>query len=424
MDALLIEGPSKLKGSVSVSGSKNTALPLLFTSLLFDEEVKFSNVPRLWDIETTLKLLQTMGVQSTWDKEAGEVSILPTVVNKVAPYEWVRKMRAGILALGPLVARYGEAKVSLPGGCAIGARPVNYHLEAMRKMGVVVEVEEGYIKAQMKGPLKGANISFPQITVTGTENLLILAAVAEGKTIIHNAASEPEVVALGELLIQCGAQISGLGTSIIEVIGTKLKAPQGKVAIPADRIEAGTWIAIATATRSELTVNDLEVDKLGSVLKVFQDMGVRFHPNAQGTSLRVEPADHYKPIELVTAPYPGFPTDMQAQLLSALCLAEGTSFVKENIFENRFMHVAELDRMGAKITIDNNIAIVEGPVKLQGAPIMATDLRASASLVVAGLCAQGQTKISRIYHLDRGYQRLDQKLNKLGAKITRIQEPA
>jgi len=423
MDALIIEGPARLKGSVSISGSKNTALPLLFTSLLFDREVTFSNVPRLWDIETTLKLLETMGVTSHWDKEQGEISIMPTVIHKVAPYEWVRRMRAGILALGPLVARYGEAKVSLPGGCAIGARPVNYHLEAMRKMGVSVEVEEGYVKARLKGSLKGAHISFPQVTVTGTENLLILAAVAEGNSVIENAAREPEVVALGELLIRCGARMSGLGTSLIEVQGsTTLRHPEGKIVIPSDRIETGTWISIAAATRSELILQNVEIDQMGSVIRAFESMGVRFHLMAESRALRVEPADHYHPVDIETAPYPGFPTDMQAQLLTALCLAEGKSRVRENIFENRFMHVAELHRMGARITIHENEAIVEGPVTLQGAPIMATDLRASASLVVAGLCAQGRTKISRIYHLDRGYQRLDRKLNQVGAHIERVKE--
>ncbi len=422
MDALLIDGPAKLKGTVVVSGSKNTALPFLFTSLLFDNEVRFTNVPRLWDIETTLKLVESMGVQSSWNKEEGTVSILPTVKHRVAPYEWVRRMRAGILALGPLVARFGEAKVSLPGGCAIGARPVNFHLDAMRKMGVVVEVEEGYIKAKLNGPLRGAHIQFPQVTVTGTENLLILTAVAQGKSQIDNAAQEPEVVALGELLNRCGAKISGLGTSTIHVEGGHLSHPTSPIEIPSDRIEGGTWIAIAAATRSELVIDSLEVDQLASVIQAFTSMGVRFHPTSKPKSLRIEPSDHYKPIELETSPYPGFPTDMQAQLLATLCLADGKSCIRESIFENRFMHVAELHRMGARITIDENRAIVEGPVVLQGAPIMATDLRASASLVVAGLSAVGQTQISRIYHLDRGYQRLDRKLSQLGARIQRIEE--
>jgi len=422
MDALLIEGPAKLKGAVDISGSKNTALPLLFSAILFDETITFENVPRLWDIETTLKILETMGAEYQWDKEAGKVSILPRIKNKVAPYEWVKKMRAGILALGPLLAHYGEAKVSLPGGCAIGARPVNYHLEAMRKMGASIEVEEGYVHAKIPGTLRGAEIRFPQVTVTGTENLLILAARAQGVTRLENAAQEPEVVALGEMLKNCGVKISGLGTACIEVEGGDIHLPAKPVAIPPDRIECGTWIAIAAATRSELQLNRCDAVQMEAVLAAFREMGVGIEVDATGTQIRVIPADRYSPLEIETTPYPGFPTDMQAQILTVLCQADGISRIRENIFENRYMHVAELRRLGAKITVEGSLALVEGPVKLKGAPIMATDLRASASLVIAGLCAEGQTRISRIYHLDRGYQKLDEKLRRLGAKITRAKE--
>jgi UDP-N-acetylglucosamine 1-carboxyvinyltransferase len=422
MEALLIEGPSRLKGGIRISGSKNTALPLLFSSLLFDEVVTFENVPRLWDIETTLKLLESMGAESDWDKEKGRIQIHPTIHTKVAPYEWVKKMRAGILALGPLVAKYGEAKVSLPGGCAIGARPVDYHLDAMRLMGVSVSVEQGYIHARILGRLKAAHINFPQVTVTGTENLLILAAVAEGTTVIDNAACEPEVVALGELLKRCGADIVGLGTAHIQIRGGELRAPREPVVIPPDRIESGTWLAIAAATRSEIELEQFDADQMKAVVEAFTRLGLKIEKRPGPMSVRVVPADRYEPLDIDTAPYPGFPTDMQAQLLSVLCLADGTSRIRENIFENRFMHVAELRRMGARIDVQGNLSVIDGPIRLQGAPIMATDLRASASLVVAALCAQGQTTISRIYHLDRGYQRLDEKLRSLGASVTRISD--
>ncbi|NQW44073.1 MAG: UDP-N-acetylglucosamine 1-carboxyvinyltransferase [Deltaproteobacteria bacterium] len=422
MDSLIIEGPSKLSGIVDVSGSKNSALPLLFASILFDEKVTYENIPRLWDIESTLSLLRIMGCATEWAKELGRVSIFPTITKKEAPYELVKKMRAGILALGPLVAKYGEAKVSLPGGCAIGARPVNYHIEALRKMGVTVEVEEGYIHATVKNKLVGAEIFFPEVTVTGTENLLYVAVMAEGTTLLQNAACEPEVVALGEFLKSCGAKISGLGTQTVTIQGSKLKSPVKPIAIPPDRIEAGTWISISLATRCPLELNHCDSSQMTSVLSAFRQMGAKIEELNQGTILKITPADKYLPLHIETAPYPGFPTDMQAQILTLLCLAEGRSTVVESIFENRFMHVAELQRLGAKIEVNGNIASIEGPVKFQGAPIMATDLRASACLVLAGLISKGTTRVSRIYHLDRGYQRLDEKLRRLGAKITRVAE--
>ena len=424
MDALIIDGPARLEGKVSVSGSKNTALPFLFTSLLFDKEIRFTNVPRLWDIETTLHLLSAMGTEWSWNKETGEVSIFPMVRSRVAPYEWVKKMRAGILALGPLVAKYGEAKVSLPGGCAIGARPVNFHLDALRLMGVKVEVEEGYICARVDGKLKGAEIVFPQVTVTGTENILVAAVCAEGWTVLENAASEPEVTALCEWLARCGATIEGIGTSRLRVLGGGLKAPTEPVRVPPDRIEAGTWVGAAVVTRSELTITDCDPGAMTAVLDAYRAMGVRIEESAERGELKIAPCSKYQPLDIETSPYPGFATDMQAQILTTLCLAEGKSQVRETIFENRFMHVAELRRLGARIEVQGNLATVEGPTLFKGAPIMATDLRASASLVLAGLCAEGQTRISRIYHLDRGYQRLDEKLRALGARIERISEEA
>jgi UDP-N-acetylglucosamine 1-carboxyvinyltransferase len=290
MDALIIEGPARLQGTVTISGSKNTALPLLFGALLFDDEVRYTNVPRLWDIETTLKLLETMGTESKWDKEAGTISIYPKVHRPVAPYEWVSKMRAGILALGPLVAKCGQAHVSLPGGCAIGARPVNFHIDALKQMGVDIEVEQGYIRAKVKDRLHGATITFPQVTVTGTENVMFVAAVADGKTILQNAACEPEVVALGEMLIACGAKISGLGTPRMEIEGGKLHAPHEPIAIPADRIETGTWMATAIATRNPLKLVGCDASKMTSVIEAFRAMGAKLSLRNGGTEIDVEPA--------------------------------------------------------------------------------------------------------------------------------------
>lgn len=418
MDALQILGGRPLSGTIRVSGSKNTTLPFLFSSLLFDNEVTFENVPRLWDVETTLNLLREMGAFADWDKEQGVIKISPRIQHKTAPYDWVKKMRAGILALGPLVAKYGEAKVSLPGGCAIGARPVNFHLEALRKMGAQVEVEGGYILASVKSHLKGASIVFPQVSVTGTENVLYLAALAEGETQIENAAQEPEVVALGKLLQNCGVPIEGLGTSQITIQGGGLHQPKTPIRVPSDRIETGTWISIAMATRSELVIQEAATDELQNVIKVYRQMGLKLEEVPEG--LRVIPSEKYEAVDVETEVYPGFPTDMQAQVLVNMCQVEGLSHMRENIFENRFMHVAELQRLGAKIQVEGNLARVEGGHSLLGAPMMATDLRASASLVIAALMAKGESLISRIYHLDRGYDHLDQKLQSLGAQVKRV----
>ena len=423
MQALMIEGPTRLKGKVSVSGSKNTALPFLFASLLFDQKIHFSNVPRLWDIETTLDLLGVMGSQCEWDKDKGTIAILPKVETAVAPYELVKKMRAGILALCPMVARVGHAKVSLPGGCAIGARPVNFHLEGLRQMGAEVDVDGGYILAKVKGRLHGAHLQFPDVSVTGTENLMVAASVAKGETLLENAAREPEVVAVGELLRSAGVPIEGLGTSVIRIQGVEsLKAPSQPVPIPPDRIETGTFIAAALVTRSEVVIEKCAAGELEAVIEAFRELGANINVSDNGQTITVKSDGELKPSHVSTEPYPGFPTDMQAQMMMVMCTIAGKSSMRENIFENRFMHVAELRRLGAKIKIDGNLALIDGGHPLKGAPIMATDLRASASLVLAGLAAEGATKVSRIYHLDRGYQRLDEKLTRLGATIRRIDD--
>ncbi len=422
MDALIISGPCALKGQVRVSGSKNSALPMLFSSILLQEPVKFHNVPRLWDIETTLQLLTSMGTESRWDKAAGTVEIFPRIHQPLAGYEFVKKMRAGILALGPLVARSGHARVSLPGGCAIGARPVDFHIAALRSMGVQVEMDQGYIVAKAPNGIQGAEITFPQVTVTGTENILMAAALGRGTTVIRNAAREPEVIALGNTLRGWGAKIQGLGTDVIVIEESPLRAPTESTAIPFDRIEAGTWIAASAITRSPLTIEGAPLGDMTAVLKVFTEMGVALSPSADGRTLEVRPERNLKPVDIETRPHPEFPTDMQAQIMAVLCSVKGKSSIRETIFENRFMHVAELRRLGAQIEIQGNKAVIDGGRALNAAPVMATDLRASASLVLAALIAEGKTQISRIYHLDRGYQKLDEKLTQLGVTVSRVRE--
>lgn len=395
---------------------------MLFASLLSESPLRYANVPRLWDIETTLQLLTSMGTESNWNKAEGTIDIFPKVNQPVAAYEYVKKMRAGILALGPLVARAGQAKVSLPGGCAIGARPVNFHLDALRLMGVKVEMEQGYILASAKDGLHGADITFPQVTVTGTENLLMAATLATGRTILRNSACEPEVVALGRMLQTWGANIRGLGTDVIEIEGGPLRAPTEAITIPSDRIETGTWIAASTITRSPLLIENAPYDDMTAVVDQFEKMGVQLNWSKADRTLSVNPGRTLSPLVVETQPHPKFPTDMQAQLMAVLCTVPGKSVIRETIFENRFMHVAELQRLGASIEVDGNEAVIHGGAPLKAAPVMATDLRASASLVLAALAAEGESRISRIYHLDRGYQRLDEKLTALGASIRRIQE--
>ena len=419
MDQIIIHGGRRLKGEVRTSGAKNAALPILASTILGGGECVLSNMPSVVDVLTMGKLLRMLGIAVA---QEGEHTVVDAqiIASTEAPYDLVRTMRASVLVLGPLVARMGEAKVSLPGGCAIGSRPVNFHLAGLEKMGATVEIEHGYIKATARR-LRGSRIYFDTPSVTGTENLMMAACLAEGDTVIENAAREPEVVELGRFLQSAGAQIEGLGTSVIRITGAALKAPRS-FRICADRIETGTWIAIAAATRSALRITETDAAQLESVLAVFRQMGLGVDVQEQGRVIQVTPADRYSPVEVETEPFPGFATDMQAQLMAALCLADGTSRVKETIFENRFMHVAELRRLGAQIDILGNEAVIHGPAQLRGAPIMATDLRASASLVIAALGATGESRVSRIYHLDRGYQKLDRKLASLGARIQRIQE--
>ncbi len=419
MEKLIIEGGVSLQGEVEVSGSKNAALPILMASILLDEAVTFHNVPRLRDIHTTLKLLGILGCESGFTGEENHtVRMEPCCLSPEAPYELVKTMRASVLCLGPLLARLGEAKVALPGGCAIGARPVNLHLTALEKMGAVFELDEGYIYGSCKG-LRGAHISFDFPTVGGTENLLMAAALAEGETILENVAREPEVVDLANFLIACGAKIEGAGTSSICVQGVSSLRGCEYTVMP-DRIEAGTFVLAAAITNGEVLVKNCPVQELEALFVKLKDMGVALEE--RGDAVLVRRNGRPRGTDVTTQPYPGFPTDMQAQVMALMCVADGASMMKETIFENRFMHVSELNRMGADISLSGNTAVVRGVKELKSAPVMASDLRASASLVLAGLAAKGKTEVQRIYHLDRGYERIEKKLIPLGARITRAKE--
>jgi UDP-N-acetylglucosamine 1-carboxyvinyltransferase len=415
MDKMLVSGGRVLNGIVSTSGAKNAALPILFASLLADGEHIFKNVPRLKDIDSTAALLTTLGCETRWDGDVFRVTVRkPTSFE--AHYELVRKMRASILCLGPLLAKYGEAIVSLPGGCAIGTRPIDLHLEAMKALGAEILVEEGYVKARTK-KLKGASFVFESCTVGGTENMLMAAVLAEGTTIIENAAKEPEIYDLAEYLNRMGAKISGHGTSVITVQGVAKLNPV-EYTIMSDRIEAGTLLIAGAITRGEVTVDRIKPEYIESLIIKMREAGFKITTDHQ--SVTVHPASSWRGVDVTTNPYPLFPTDLQAQFMALMTVAEGTSVITESVFENRFMHVQELTRLGADITPKTRVAIVRGQQgKLRGAPVMATDLRASASLVLAGLAAQGETQVSRIYHLDRGYEKLEDKLSKLGANVRR-----
>ncbi|GAB5046272.1 UDP-N-acetylglucosamine 1-carboxyvinyltransferase [Thermodesulfovibrio sp. TK110] len=415
MDKLLISGGMPLKGTVTISGAKNAALPIMASSLLAQGVHTLKKIPRLKDVLTMTELIKRIGGTVEFNDFC---KINTSKINKFeAPYELVKTMRASILVLGPLVARFGRAKVSLPGGCAIGARPVNLHLSGLEKMGAKISLEKGYIIARASR-LKGAKIYFDIPTVTGTENLMMAATLAKGTTVLENAAKEPEVVDLANYLILMGAKIEGAGTSIIQIEGVnELKPPYEYEIIP-DRIETGTFIAIAGASGGDITLKGCRIEHIDAIMVKMKDAGVSFKQTKDG--LRVIGPKRPEAVDIKTMPYPGFPTDMQAQFMAMMTVANGTSVIKETIFENRFMHVAELRRMGADITVEGNTATVRGVKKLKAAPVMATDLRASASLVIAGLIAEGETIIDRIYHLDRGYEELDKKLIQLGAKIKRI----
>ncbi len=416
MDSLMIEGGAALTGNICVGGSKNAALPILFGSILLDSPILFSNVPNLRDIHTTLNLLKILGCDTEF--ENGNAKITPNALSPEAPYDLVKTMRASVLCLGPLLARIGMAKVALPGGCAIGARPVDQHLQGLEKMGATFELEDGYIIGKCK-KLNGAHITFDMPTVGGTENLLMAASLAEGETILDNVAKEPEIVDLANFLISCGARISGHGTSTIKIQG--VTSLNGKTySIMPDRIEAGTFLIAAAITGGDLLVEDCPWDELEALMIVLQKMGVILERTPQGVrSSCPYGAKNLQNVNICTEPYPGFPTDMQAQTMALMCIATGQARVEENIFENRFMHVQELIRMGADIKISGRKAIVQGAKDLKGAPVMASDLRASAAFVLAGLAAQGKTQIQRIYHLDRGYACIEKKLSEVGAKIWR-----
>jgi UDP-N-acetylglucosamine 1-carboxyvinyltransferase len=415
MQKLNIRGGKTLNGSVRISGAKNAALPIISASLLSAEPLALTNVPQLNDIGTMVKLLAQMGVKADRSAESLTLSAA-NITDKTAPYELVKTMRASILVLGPLLARFGEAKVSLPGGCAIGARPVDLHIKGLEAMGASITIEAGYILARA-AKLKGARILMETVTVTGTENLMMAACLADGTTTLENAAREPEVVDLALCLIAMGAKITGHGTDKITVVGVE-KLHGARYAVMPDRIETGTFLAAVAATGGDVTLTNAAPDTLDAVIDRLRESGATI--TATADTLRIVANKRPKPISLKTAPYPAFPTDMQAQFIALNCVASGTAVVTETIFENRFMHVQELVRLGAKIEIEGNTAIVHGVEKLTGAGVMATDLRASACLVIAGLVAHGETIIDRIYHLDRGYDHIEAKLTALGAQIERL----
>jgi UDP-N-acetylglucosamine 1-carboxyvinyltransferase len=418
MAKLLIHGGKALHGEVMISGAKNAALPIMAASLLAGDHVTISNVPHLKDITTMMQLLGQLGAELTIDEKMN-VQINARQVNEfIAPYDLVKTMRASILVLGPLLTRFGKADVSLPGGCAIGTRPVDLHLKALRLMGAEISVQNGYIKARCNGRLQGRRLMFDTVTVTGTENILMAAVLAQGVTTIKNAAREPEVVDLANFLIQIGAKIHGAGTSTIEVEGVE-SLSGGNYAVMSDRIEAGTYLAAGALTRGQVTVKKVRPDTLLSQLCKFEEAGAELSIGEDWVSLNMHDA-RPQAVTIATAPYPAFATDMQAQFMAMNAIAEGTSTIVETIFENRFMHVQELQRMGAKIQLNGNTAIINGVEKLTGAPVMATDLRASASLILAGLVAEGETTVDRIYHVDRGYERIEEKLSLLGADIKRV----
>ncbi|MDD4942818.1 MAG: UDP-N-acetylglucosamine 1-carboxyvinyltransferase [Rhodoferax sp.] len=423
MDKLLIRGGRMLHGTVAISGAKNAALPELCAALLTEEPVHLLNVPRLQDVATMRKLLDHMGVQTQTHGERGGLSLqAPASLNPEAPYELVKTMRASVLVLGPLLARFGHAKVSLPGGCAIGSRPVDQHIKGLCAMGAEIAVEHGYMVATLpagRTRLKGARIATDMVTVTGTENFLMAAALAEGETILENAAQEPEIPDLAELLIKMGARIEGHGTSRIRIQGVeRLHGCTHQVV--ADRIEAGTFLCAVAATGGDVLVQHARMEHLEAVVEKLRDAGATVTLAANGIRVQSAGAGQLKAQSFRTTEYPGFPTDMQAQFMALNTVAQGTAKVTETIFENRFMHVNELVRLGANIQIDGKVSVVEGVPNLSGATVMATDLRASASLVIAGLVAQGETRVDRIYHLDRGYDQMEAKLRGLGADIERL----
>jgi UDP-N-acetylglucosamine 1-carboxyvinyltransferase len=418
MDKLIINGGVALDGEIRISGAKNAALPILMGALLADSPVRIGNVPHLHDITTTLELLGRMGVTLTVDERSGVVIDPSTLTDTEAAYDLVKTMRASILVLGPLLARYGKADVSLPGGCAIGSRPVDLHLRGLEQMGADIRVENGYIRATSGKGLKGAHIFMDQVTVTGTENLMMAATLAKGTTTIENAAREPEVVDLAHYLNKMGAKISGIGTATLIIEGVKsLNGAEYKI-LP-DRIETGTYLVAAAITRGRVKLKDTDANQLEAVLLKLEEAGAHIDVGDDWISLDMK-GNRPKAVNIRTAPYPAFPTDMQAQFTALNSIAEGQATIVETVFENRFMHVQEMQRMGADLQIEGNTVVCKGRDYLTAAPVMATDLRASASLVLAALVAKGDTEVERIYHIDRGYECIEEKLQQLGARIRRI----
>lgn len=425
MDRIIIQGGQKLKGEIRISGAKNAALPLMAASLLTAETLRLSNLPHLMDISTMVNLLASHGVDFKLDGvaseggHAGEVVLLNAgnITNFEASYDIVRKMRASVLVLGPLLARFGHAKVSLPGGCAIGTRPIDIHLSALEQMGAIIELEGGYINAHTKG-LKGAEIYFDKVSVGATENILMAASLANGTTVLRNAAREPEIGDLAHCLIKMGAEIDGINTDTLTIKGKPTLHGADYGVIP-DRIEAGTYMIAAAITDGDITLKGVDTNILGAVIEKLHEAGVSITETVDGIRVRRN-GRNIIPVDIITQPYPGFPTDMQAQFMTLMTIAEGASVIKETIFENRFMHVSELHRMGADIKIEGNTAIIRGINSLKGAQVMATDLRASVSLVLAALAAEGESTLNRVYHIDRGYTRVEEKLSGVGAKIIRV----
>lgn len=418
MDKLVIRGGIPLNGDIRISGAKNSALPILAATLLAEEAVTIRNLPHLHDITTMIALLRCMGVELIIDERLGIEVHANTIQDFTAPYELVKTMRASILVLGPMLAHFGQARVSFPGGCAIGSRPVDLHLRGLEALGAHIEVEEGYIKATSDGRLRGAHIFMDTVTVGGTENIMMAATLADGRTVIENAAREPEVVDLAQCLNMMGAKVSGHGTDTITIEGVE-RLHGCEYAVMPDRIETGTYLVAAAATRGRVRLKDARSDSLEAVLTKLEEAGAEVEVGEDWIRLDMH-GRQPRAVNIRTAPYPGFPTDMQAQFTAMNAVADGTSSVTETVFENRLIQIHEMNRMGARIAIEGNTAIIHGQEKLKGAPVMATDLRASASLVIAGLVAEGETVVDRIYHIDRGYECIEEKLQLLGADIRRL----
>lgn len=417
MEKLKIVGGNKLSGTISCSGAKNAALPMLAATILCDKPITFKNLPYLQDITTMFELLGSMGADITLNESMDFIISTSNLHDFEARYELVKTMRASILVLGSLVARHGFARIALPGGCAIGTRPVDFHLDALEKLGAKIELKNGYIEASSK-KLVGCEINFPGISVTGTENIMMAAVLAKGQTVLRNVAKEPEVEDLADFLNSMGAKISGAGTDEIIIEGVE-DLQSSVFSIPADRIEAGTYLIAAAVTFGDITISDIQPSRMNNILDKLKLSGASINASDNEIQLIMD-KESILPVDISTAPFPGFPTDMQAQFTVLNALSNGSSVVTENVFENRFMHVQELNRMGCDITVKGSNALVKGVTALNGAPVMATDLRASASLILAGLCAEGETIVDRIYHIDRGYERIEEKLSYLGADITRL----